>query len=327
MRGNDHGQLETGIELAELLERHSRELGGRFGVNVARLRHRDEEGLVAHVGQLHAVLRGIGHNALDGLELGYIVGRFIGHAEMLVVGRALPRLLAANGTLHASLAPIVGGERQMPVTEHTVKIFEVVERCARALKHVAPVVAPEILLQGVVRARRRHELPEACSLGARKRLGLECAFHERQERKLRGHATILDLLKNVIEVAPRALEHAVQIVRLAAVVLEPPIDLVVLKGRHGIASTDAVPDVNRRTECLNRADRLVRSRLRNGRSLVGRRHACSRSRLRNARCGLEKQKGESETKKGQRFQQKRTNLKRSDHGAKKMGRSVSCIDN
>ena len=243
VRGHDHRQLEARIELSELLEGHAGKLGRRLGVDVARLRHGDEEGLVAHVGQLHAVPGRVGHNALDGLELGHVVGRFIGHAQMLVIRRALSRLLAANGALHASFAPIVGGERQMPVVEHAVEIFEIVECGASAFKHVAPVVAPEILLERIVRARRRHELPEACGLGARERFGLEGAFDKRQQRQLRRHAAVFDLFENVIEIAPRALEHAVQIVRPTAIMIEPPVNPVAFQGRHRISAPDAVPDV------------------------------------------------------------------------------------
>lgn len=133
-----------------------------------------------------------------------------------------------------------------------------------------------------------------------------------------GMPTILDLLKNVIEVAPRALEHAVQIVRLAAVVLGASDRPCRSQGQAWHSLDGAVPDVNRRTECLNRADQArPKPPAATVAASSAARHACSRNRLRNARCGLEKQKGESETKKGQRFQQKRTNLKRSDHGAKK----------
>ena len=60
-----------------------------------------------------------------------------------------------------AFAPVVAGERELPVAEVAVELLQVVERAVGRGHDVAPGVEPEVLLEPVVRAGRRHELPDA----------------------------------------------------------------------------------------------------------------------------------------------------------------------
>ena len=83
---------------------------------------------------------------------------------------------------------LYAGERQLPVVEVVVQLRQVVERLVGRGEHVAPRVEPEVLLQAVVLAGRRHELPDARRRGHRHRDRVVRALDHRQQRDLRRHA-------------------------------------------------------------------------------------------------------------------------------------------
>jgi hypothetical protein len=53
----------------------------------------------------------------------------------------------------AAFAPVVGGQRQVPVAKHAVQLLQVVQRGAGGGQHVAAVVAEGVLLELEVLAR------------------------------------------------------------------------------------------------------------------------------------------------------------------------------
>ena len=246
MAGDDHGQVEPGIEQTKLL---LVELGqGRCGlhVDVAALGDPHEVRFVLNGRKRDAVFFRLGHDALDGLQARNVVGGFARHAQTAVAGRPPARLVAADGARNAALAPVVGRQRELPVAELVVKLSEVVKGRARAFKHVAALVLPEVLLQREDAARRRNELPQPCGLGVRERLRLEGAFNKGQQRKLGGKSPSFDLLDDVVEIAPGALKHRLGIGRIARVLPQGRVDAAVFQGRHGKSAPDAIPDVHRR---------------------------------------------------------------------------------
>jgi hypothetical protein len=131
--------------------------------------------------QVDRELLGVGHDVLDGLQLGHVVARLRRHAQALVVGRQAGRLVALDGLLHAAFAPVVGGQGQLPVVEHAVELLQVVQRGAGGGQHVAPVIAEHVLLEVEGLAGGRHELPHAGGLGRGDGMRVEGAFDEGQQ--------------------------------------------------------------------------------------------------------------------------------------------------
>ena len=168
----------------------------------------DEVGLVRYFGEIDAELRRIGDDVFHRLQLGHVIARFIRHAEAAVVGGEAPRQVFGDRARHRAFAPVIGRECQIPAAEHFVELFEVIERRVGGRHDVAPAVVPEILLQPVVLAGRRYELPDARRVRAGVGDGVVGAFDDGQQRDFARHATLFDLLDDVIEVAAAALDGA-----------------------------------------------------------------------------------------------------------------------
>ena len=105
----------------------------------------------------------------------------------------------------------------MPIPKLLIELFQVVQCCTRTLQHVSAFVLPEILLKRIDVAGLRHELPEAGSFGVRECFGLESTFYERQERKLGGQSSLLNLVDDVIEIFAGTLKNTLNMARIAAV--------------------------------------------------------------------------------------------------------------
>ena len=243
MACDNHGQIESGIELLEFIEIHFGQKGRRLHVDVAALCDPHEVGGVFNLRKLHAVLFGMRHDFLHGHELWHIPRRLPRHLEVTVVRRAVTGLGALDGAGDAAFAPVVGGKRQLPVAKALMEPHEVVQGRAGAFQNVAPLVLPEILLQRVDGAGSRHELPQARGLGVRKRFGLEGAFNERQKRELRGHAARFDFFDDVVEVLAGAIRDATEVVGIAGVLIESGLLALGVECGERKALTDAVPDV------------------------------------------------------------------------------------
>ena len=164
---------------------------------------------------------------------------------MRVVRGAARALRARDRAAHAPFTPVVGGERQLPVPEHPVEVLEVVERRAGALEHVLTIVAPKVLVQGIVVPGRRHELPTSPRPRFGKRLRLEGALDERQERQLHGHAARLDVLDDVVEILTRAVCHAAQVRGIPRIKAQPPVHRGARQIRNREPAPDALPHVSR----------------------------------------------------------------------------------
>ena len=198
--------------------------------------------------QLGAEAVRVGHDVLHRLQLGYVQARLGRHVQLGVAGAQAQALVAGDGPAHAALAPVVGGQGQVPVAEHAIELLQVVQRRARGGEHVAPVVAEGVLLEVEVGARGGHELPHAGGLGAGDGLRIEGAFDVRQQRQLGRHAAALQFLDDVEQVLARALRHAQDVVGPGGVPLLAFLHQVGLQIGHGETAADALPQIGGRRQ-------------------------------------------------------------------------------
>ena len=70
--------------------------------------------------QLHFVALGPANDIFDGLQFGHILTRFGGHDQVQVAGAQTSPFVFGDGAPDAALAPVVGGQGQMPITKHAV---------------------------------------------------------------------------------------------------------------------------------------------------------------------------------------------------------------
>src|SRR5690606_34047030 len=110
-----------------------------------------------------------------------------------------------------ALAGIVGGQGQLPVGEAVVQLLQVVQCGIGGGDHVAPAVVPPGLLQAVVAAGGRNELPDARSPSGRVGERLVGALDHRQQRQLHRHAALFELLDDVVQIRRRAVGDPVYV--------------------------------------------------------------------------------------------------------------------
>ena len=223
--------------------------------------------MVADIGQHDVKALRIAHDVFQRLELGHIPARFLGHAQVQIAHAQALVLVFCPGALHAALAPVVGRQRQVPIAEHAVQLFQVIQRSARGGQHIAPVIAEGVLAQLEIGARGRHELPHASGLGTGDGTGVVGTLDERQQRQLRGHAAALELLNDVKQVFARALAHAQHGVGPAGIPLLAVMHQRRLQIGHGKARAHALPHVARRLQAID-AQGLQAAML-DGRELAG----------------------------------------------------------
>ncbi len=241
----DHRLVHRRIELAEGLLVQLGQLRGTGHVDVAVDVDRQEVRMVGHRRQFQAVGRRAHHDVLHRLQLGQVVARLVGHAQALVVDRQPGLLVARHRLADVALAPVVGGQRQLPVAvEQLVQALQVVQRGLGRGQHVAAVVAEDVLLEVEVPAGGGHELPHADGLGAGLRVVAEGALDEGQQRQLHRHAALLDLLDHVVQVQAAAAGHARDVVGPAAVPVLGLADQVVVELGHRHAGAHPRPQVD-----------------------------------------------------------------------------------
>ena len=244
--GEDHRPVHLRVEALELVGRDAGELDRQADIDVVLDRHAQEVRVVHQLRQLQAEAFRPRDDVLHRLQLGHVALRLGRHAQALVVGRQAGALVLRDRPLDAAFAPVVGGEREMPVAEHAVELLQVVERRAGRGEDVAAVVAEDVLLQLEVAARRGDELPHPRCARHRHRLRVVGALDEGQERELGRHAALVELLDDVEQVAAAALGHAGDVVgsrRVPALALAHEIAVEV---GHREAAADAVPEVDAR---------------------------------------------------------------------------------
>ena len=223
----------------------ARQLCHQRHVNVVGDVHGLEVGVVFDQRQLGFESLWVGHDVFYGLQLGHVHAGFGRHVQLGVAGAQARFLVAGNGAADAALAPVVGCQRQVPVTKHAVQLLQVIEGRAGRGQHIAPVIAKDVLLEIEIVARGGHELPHARSLGGRNGLGVERAFDVGQQCQFGGHAPALQLFYDVKEVFAGALGHALHVVGAAGIPLLTVLHQLVLQVGHGKATADAIPKVGR----------------------------------------------------------------------------------
>ena len=243
MTRDDHGEIETGVQLLKFVRIHFCQKGRRLHVDVTALGNLHEVGGVFNLRERHAVFFRVLHDFLDGHQFRNVPRRFPGHSEVAVVRGPASGLRAADGAGDAAFPPVVGGKRQLPVPEPIVQSREVIERRPGTFENVAPLVFPEILLQGKDGAGARHELPQARGFGVGEGFGLKGAFNKREERQFRGHAAGFDFFDDVVEVFAGAVGHPAEIIRVSCILFQCVSPAGRVEGRQRKSSADPIPDV------------------------------------------------------------------------------------
>ena len=178
--GQDHGLVGRGVQRLEVVQRNLRQFGRQRDVYVAADRHAGEIRVVPDGGQLRVEGLWLHHNVFDGLQLGNIQPGLGRHGQIQVAGPQPFLPVARDGTTDAAFAPVVSGQRQMPVAKHAVEPLQIVQCGPGAGQHVAAVILKNILLELKAFTGGRHELPHARRLGARDGLRVESALHKGQ---------------------------------------------------------------------------------------------------------------------------------------------------
>ena len=244
-RGADQRPAETGIEGDEFLDRHLGELGGELHVDVAQLRIGGEIGRIGDRIEDDAEQRRVGNDVLQRLQLGDVHARFGGHFQVRVVRRLARGAVLGDRPRHPVLAQVIGGERELPVAVQLVEPGEVVERRGGRVDDVAAPVVPPVLLQLEAPAGARDELPQARGVRARVGHRVERALDHRQQRQLGRQAALFDLLDDVIEVQPAAVEDALQVFGARGEVRGVLLHQGTVEVRDREALANALPEIRR----------------------------------------------------------------------------------
>ena len=209
----DHRPIVRRIERHEFLERHFRELGGELHVDLRRHLHGGEIRRVRNGSEGQAERLRALDDVLDRLQLGQIVARLRRHLEAQVVGGLSVPAVLLDRARHGALAPVVGGERELPIAELVVQLLQIIERAVGRSDDIAPGIEPPVLLQTIELAGARYELPDTGCAAARERHGVVRAFDHGQQRDFERHAAFLDFRHDEIQIARAALDHPRDIVR------------------------------------------------------------------------------------------------------------------
>ncbi len=193
--GRHHRPAVGGIECDEVGHRYFGQARGEGHIHGAVAFDGAEVGTVRNRIEIDAEQLRLGDDVLDRLQLGHVIARLVGHFQALVVGRQSLCLVLRDGATDGVFAPVVGGQRQMPVAVHFVDVLQVVERGIGRGDDVAALIEPPVLLQVVGLAGRGNELPHA--EGARRRIGqgIEGAFDDGQQGQLGRHAALFQFAK------------------------------------------------------------------------------------------------------------------------------------
>ena len=148
------------IQALEFLDRHVGQVGSGFYVDRPRAFQRREIGLVRNEGQAKpGNQRSVAENVLQGLQFRDVMPCFVRHVQAGIVGGQTARFVLDDGPFDGTFAPVVRGQRQMPVAVHVVDGLQVVERGIGRGDDVAAFVAPPVLFEIETLAGGRDELP------------------------------------------------------------------------------------------------------------------------------------------------------------------------
>ena len=253
--------MVRGVERDKFLHRHFRQLRGDFDVDVGRCA---DGGEIRPVGNARNIEFGkgarIAENIFQRLQLGNIIACFLRHGKAQVVGRQILCPVLVDRPRHGALAPVVGSQRQMPVTVHFVDRLQIVERCRRRGDDIAPLILPPVLVEVIAFAGGRDELPQAGRLGARKGRRIEGALDHRQQSQFHRHATLFQFLDDVVHEGRGASHHASQVIRAVHIPLLMVEHEVVVDVGHGKAEPDALKNIVAVADQIDRLDGLARRR-------------------------------------------------------------------
>ena len=236
--------VEGGVQQVKVIDFHVRQSGGEGKVQLAVQRHRADIGLVGHRQQGDAVILGIQHQIAQGEQLRRVAPCFLRQVQREKVGGAAGGLVATHSPRYVALTSVVGGQRQHPVAvEQAMQVLQVIQRSARGLDDITAAVVPPVLLESVLAPRARDELPQARRTAMGIGIGVERAFHHRQQGDLERHVARFDFLDDVMQVGAGTVGDAVQIrlVPLVPVAGSDDTGMVGIGEREALA--DAVPDV------------------------------------------------------------------------------------
>ena len=242
---DDDGAVELRVQRLEFVGRQFGQLGRDGDVDVAGLVDGREIRLVVDHGEGQAELGRIGDDVFHRLQFRHVVARFSRHqvGQAFEVGRLAQRLVFLDGALHRAFAPVVGGQRQLPVAKHVIQALQIRQGRIGRGQHAAAVVLEHGLLEVEIASGGGHELPQAGRTGAGESLRVEGGLDKRQQGQFRRHAALFQFLHHVEDVARGARRGAGDVVGAGGV----PVDVVgyqlVVDVGNRIAAADAAPDV------------------------------------------------------------------------------------
>src|SRR5471032_1934958 len=115
----------------------------------------------------------------------------------------------------AALAPVVGGQRQLPVAEHVVQALQIGQGGVGRGDDAAAVILEGGLFEVQVATRARHELPHAGRVGARQGVRVVGRFDEGQQRQFGRHAAFFQFGDDVEQIQRGARRGAGDVVGAA----------------------------------------------------------------------------------------------------------------
>ena len=247
-RQNDRATAAGRVKRLEVLYRHFSQFGHQRDIDIVLDIHGLKVRVVSNQGQPCVERHRVGHDVFDGLQLGHVKTGFRRHVEIGVGQAQAGPLVFGDGTPDAAFTPVVGGQRQVPISKHVMEFLQVVQCRTGGGQHVAPVIAKRVLFQIEAFAGRGHELPHAGCLGAGNCLRVEGALDKRQQRQFGGHVAPLQFFHNVEQVFIGTLRHAQDVVGPGAVPLLAISDQVTLQIGHAIAAPDTFPNIRGRCQ-------------------------------------------------------------------------------
>ena len=205
--GRNDVEPVLGVELAKHFDREVERRGDLSQMHEFRDADRVDGQRQGRFGQFDAVLLVVGVGVGGADEGRDIAARF---TRQVVVD--LPEGLAAARTgdslVDVPRPAVVGGDRQHPVAEDGVHVFEVAAGGAGRQHGIVAFVDERVDFQSVEFSRRRHELPQACGAHARHGRRVERRFDDRQRPQFDGEPRLDQLLLDQREIVLRQPQDA-----------------------------------------------------------------------------------------------------------------------
>ena len=154
--------LEPRVEPAELIERDAGEIRRDAEVHLAVESDLLKIRTIGDRFQDHAVTARVLDDGGDREQAGDVGPRLPGQLQRPDVHRLASRTIPGDRPPDVAFAPVVGGDREQPVSVEVLQeLREVVQRGTGGRHDVAAPVVPPVLLESVPPSGRRHELPQA----------------------------------------------------------------------------------------------------------------------------------------------------------------------